>query len=125
MKRILASLALATALLLLGGASQAEAGWPHFANQWGYRFAATQPWNGGYYHTAYGHPVPLVVPPTANMQVKWGWGVAQSETVPIYHQFRRAYPGDFGGMGGAGLSPTPRWPSHSDQFGVYYARGPW
>jgi hypothetical protein len=124
MKRLAVCLSLAFAALLLGSAPTAEAGWPHLANHWGYRFANTQPWNGGYYHTSHGHPVPLVVPPTANMQVKWGWGVAQSETVPIYHQYQRAYPGPFGGGGGV-LSPTPHWPSHSDQFGVYYARGPW
>ena len=43
---------------------------------------------------------------------------------PIYHQFRRSYPGPFAG-GGQGFYPTPTWPSHTDQFGVYYVRGPW
>lgn len=124
MKRLAICFSLAVAGLLLGSVSEAKAAWPHLANHWGYRFAATQPWHANYYHTAYGHPVALVVPPTSNMQVKWGWGVAQSESVPIYHQFQRAYPGPFGG-GAFPLSPTPRWPSHTDQFGVYYARGPW
>ena len=51
-------------------------------------------------------------------------GVTQTEMMPIYHQFRRPYPGDGAGMG-VGFLSTPRWPSHTDQFGVYYVRGPW
>jgi hypothetical protein len=27
--------------------------------------------------------------------------------------------------GGAEIHPTPYWPSHTDQFGVYPVRGPW
>ena len=73
---------------------------------------------------AVGAPVSLVVPPTANMQTSMGWGVAQTEMMPIYHQFSRPYPGDGEGLG-VGFLSTPRWPSHTDQFGVYYVRGPW
>lgn len=124
MKRIAACLSLAVAGLLLSSVSTAEAAWPHLANHWGHRFAATQSWHANYYNTSYGHPVALVVPPTAHMQVKWGWGVAQSESSPIYHQFQRAYPGPYGG-GSMPLSATPHYPSHTDQFGVYYVRGPW
>ena len=94
--------------------------------------AGRQSWHAGYYHTGWGGPVALMVPPTARMQTRWGWGVAQSTISPIYPQFKRPYPGAAGGaMGGvmgAGtnpLLPTPRWPSHTDQFGVYYVRGPW
>ena len=51
-------------------------------------------------------------------------GVAQSEMVPIYHQFHRDYmPG--ASYGGSPILPTPLWPSHTDQFGVYPVRGPW
>ncbi len=94
------------------------------------RRAATQSWHAGYYHTQYGAPVALMVPPTARMQTRWGWGVSQSTMSPIYQQFERPYPGQVGsgqmGTGtGGGLLPTPRWPSHTDQFGVYYVRGPW
>ena len=94
------------------------------------RRAATQSWHAGYSHTQYGAPVALMVPPTARMQTRWGWGVSQSTMSPIYQQFERPYPGQAGsgqpdsGTGG-GLLPTPRWPSHTDQFGVYYVRGPW
>ena len=94
--------------------------------------AARQSWHAGYYHTSWGGPVALMVAPTARMQTRWGWGVAQSTMSPIYPQFKRPYPGPVGGaMGGVmgtgtnPLLPTPRWPSHTDQFGVYYVRGPW
>jgi hypothetical protein len=90
--------------------------------------AARQSWHAGYYHTAWGGPVALMVAPTARMQTRWGWGVAQSTVSPIYPQFKRPYPSAAGGGMAAGtnpLQPTPRWPSHTDQFGVYYVRGPW
>ena len=92
--------------------------------------AMTQSWHAGYSHTAWGAPVALVVPPTARMQTRMGWGVSQTTMLPIYHQFERPYPGAMGAEGGAmpggmPLNPTPRWPSHTDQFGVYYVRGPW
>ena len=86
--------------------------------------ARSRPWHGNYYHTMTGYPLPIVVPPTANMETRWGWGVSQSTMTPIYHQFQRPYPGE--GVGGYGqFSPTPLWPSHTDQFGAYYIRGPW
>lgn len=88
------------------------------------RHAQTLPWHGNYTHTAYGYAVPLVVPPTVEMQTKMGWGVSQSEMVPIYHQFRRPYFGN-AETSGTIFQPTPSQPSHTDQFGVYYIRGPW
>jgi hypothetical protein len=93
--------------------------------------AMTQSWHGGYSHTGWGAPVALIVPPTARMQTRMGWGVSQTMMSPIYHQFERPYPSapSAGGMAMPGpslpLQPTPRWPSHTDQFGVYYVRGPW
>jgi hypothetical protein len=80
-------------------------------------------WNGNYAHTEYGAPVALVVPPTANLQTNWGWGVASSRISRIDHQFQRNWPG-FGPYGGP-YRPTPIWPSDTTQFGVYYVRGPW
>jgi hypothetical protein len=80
-------------------------------------------WAGSYYHTMWGQPVALVVPPTAELQTHWNWGVAQTRVTPICPQFSRAFPGPY--SGGRGFSPTPRWPSSTDQFGVYYVRGPW
>lgn len=113
---------LAIIALIVIGQSAVEAG--NRPNRVALRHAQTMPWHGPYYHMMYGAPLGLVVPPTAEMQTKMGWGVSQSEMVPIYHQFHRAYPGDGGGGGGV-FSATPNWPSHTDQFGVYYIRGPW
>ncbi|MCA9194333.1 MAG: hypothetical protein KDB03_21335 [Planctomycetales bacterium] len=80
----------------------------------------TTAWHGQYNYTPAGAPVALVVPPRAVMQQTYAWGVAQNRMVPITNQFG-AYPG---GTGGSFLS-TPRWPSHTDQFGVYSVRAPW
>ena len=57
-------------------------------------------WNRNYAHTEYGQPVALVVPPTANLQTNYGWGVASSRISRIEHQFQRNFPG-FGQFGGA------------------------
>ncbi len=114
---------LATGTCLAVLAANAEAG-ESWANRTALRHARTMPWHANYYHTAYGSPMGLVVPPTANMQVKMGWGVSQSEMVPLYHQYYRAYPGDGNGSSTT-FRHTPNWPSHTDQFGVYYIRGPW
>jgi hypothetical protein len=80
-------------------------------------------WNRNYAHTEYGQPVALVVPPTANMQTNYGWGVASSRLSRIEHQFQRNFPGS--GMFGGPFRPTPVWPSDTTQFGVYYVRAPW
>ena len=76
-----------------------------------------------YYDPAWGQPLALVVPPTAEMQTQYGWGVGATRVTPIYHQFHRAYSGPDVGQGG--FLPTPMWPSDTLQFGVYYVRGPW
>src|SRR5262245_59458452 len=55
--------------------------------------AASEPWYGNYYHVMWGEPVALVVPPTAELQTHWNWGVAQTAITPIWHQYTRAYPG--------------------------------
>jgi hypothetical protein len=91
--------------------------------------AAQQSWHAGYYHTEWGAPVALMVAPTVRTHTRWSWGVAQTNVMPLYHQFERPYPGpvmgaEYGGPASP-LLPTPRWPSHTDQFGVYPIRGPW
>jgi hypothetical protein len=101
-----------------------EAGQPKIAERWALRHAQVTPWHGGYYNTQYGRPLALVVPPTATTYSSLSWGVAHTEVRPIHHQFRRPYPGDLGAPEATFL-PTPHWPSHTDQFGVYYVRGPW
>ena len=125
MKTIGCAILVLFSLALMGQFTTASAGSPQRHDRWALRFARTQAWHGGYYHTAWGQPIALVVPPTAQMQTRMGWGVSQNTMTPIYHQFRRPYPGDFEGGGENLFSPTPQWPSHTDQFGVYYIRGPW
>ena len=83
-------------------------------------------WHSTWYDPAEGRPIALVVPPTAEFQTQYGWGVPSSRVAPIYHQFRRPYPGS-GAVGGAGggFLPTPNQPSDTVQFGVNAVRGPW
>lgn len=80
-------------------------------------------WNRNYAYTDYGQPTALIVPPTAQLQTNYGWGVASSRISRIDHQFQRNYPGN--GQFGGPFRPTPVWPSDTTQFGVYYVRGPW
>jgi hypothetical protein len=119
-RRVWQTAALLAATIM--GSACAEAGTP--LNNWLARRRARQyPWHGYYYHTGWGQPVAQVVPPTAPLQTHWSWGVAQTSVTPIWHQFRHGWPGPY--EGGIGFWGTPRWPSHTDQFGVYYVRGPW
>jgi len=94
------------------------------ADRLGRYYASQRPWHGPWAYTPYGMPTALVVPPTSKFHTSYAWGVAQTEMVPIYHQFGTQFPGDVGYRGYGGL-PTPYWPSHTDQFGVYPVRGPW
>lgn len=80
-------------------------------------------WNRNYANTQYGQPVALLVPPTAQLQTNYGWGVASSRISRIDHQFQRNYPGN--GPFGGPYRTTPLWPSDTTQFGVYPVRGPW
>jgi hypothetical protein len=105
-------------------AETASAGWPVWNQQsWAACRGQSLPWHNAYYHAAYGEPIALVVPPTAEYQSQYGWGVGATRVTPIYHQFGRAYPGSAGASGY--FYPTPAWPSDTNQFGVYYIRGPW
>ena len=84
-------------------------------------------WHSTWYDPAEGRPIALVVPPTAEFQTQYSWGVPSSRVAPIYHQFRRPYPGPGGVAGGGpgGFVPTPNQPSDTVQFGVHAVRGPW
>jgi hypothetical protein len=88
-------------------------------------FASARPWHGEYAYTPIGSPVALVVPPHADTIAAWGWGVTSSEIRPLYHQFGQADPGGAFFGEASPYRPTPVWPSHTDQFGVYPVRGPW
>src|SRR5215212_2259327 len=80
-------------------------------------------WNRNYAYTDFGAPTALLVPPTAQLQTNYGWGVASSRISRIDHQFQRNFPG-YGQFGGP-YRPTPLWPSDTTQFGVYPVRAPW
>lgn len=80
-------------------------------------------WHANYAHSAYGYPVALVVPPTAQLQTNWSWGAPSMSLSRIDHQFGRDYPGP--PPFGAGFRQTPVWPSSTLQFGVYHVRAPW
>ena len=82
------------------------------------------PWHGSYYNMAWGMPVVLLVPPNTEAQFSWGWGVGNTRISPICPQFHRNWPGP-SGYDRRAFRPTPRWPSDTDQFGIYYVRGPW
>jgi hypothetical protein len=90
-----------------------------------YVHSSQEPWHGNYYNVQQGAPIALVVPPTAASMAAWSWGVSQSEVRPLYHQYGRAYQGGAGGGGYNPYLPTPYWPSHTDQFGIYPVRAPW
>jgi len=120
-------------LVLAAAAAQSASAWypgyfysTHRADVIGRYYAAQRPWHGPYAYTPYGVPTALAVPPNAKMHTSFSWGVAQSEMIPLYHQFHRDYPGELAiPGGGGGIYPTPYWPSHTDQLGVYPVRGPW
>jgi len=83
-------------------------------------------WHSQWYDPSIGRPMALVVPPTAEFTSEYGWGVPSSRVMPIYHQFRRPYPGAGAVPGsGGGMYPTPNQPSDTVQFGVHPVRGPW
>src|SRR6056297_3916002 len=123
-RKLFLAAALLGSLVATGG-SRATAGDPYgMTHVWNMNFAANRPWHGGYQYQIYGQPTALVVPPTAHMRQTYSWGVSQNLTHPIYHQYGPSNPG-YGYAPARGFRHTPNWPSHTDQFGVYYVRGPW
>jgi hypothetical protein len=124
MKHILALTAMAVALLLLASDSARAVGYGSLKGRRAHNQSQTYPWQAGYYQAEWNMPLALVVPPTAENQKKYSWGVGGSRVVPIEHQFQRNFPGG-AVYDRANFRPTPAWPSDTDQFGVYYVRGPW
>jgi hypothetical protein len=101
-----------------GGASRAAVARYYIASQ-------SRSWHSGWYDPTIGRPMALVVPPTAEFISEYSWGVPSSRTMPLYHQFRRPYPGVGAIPGASPLMPTPPIPSDTVQFGVHAVRGPW
>ena len=124
MKRVLMLTAAAALLTAWGWSATAEAGFRTIKGRVAYRQAQTYPWHGAYYDVAWGTPVAVVVPPTAEAQTHLGWGVGATRITPIQHQFQRNYPGP-AMFKRSWFRPPPRWPSSTDQLGDYYIRGPW
>ena len=124
MKRFLIITTAAAMLAAWGWTSEATAGLGTLKSRVAYRQSQTYPWHGGYYDVAWGVPVAVVVPPTAENQTHLGWGVGATRVNPIQHQYQRNYPGP-GYYNRSWFRPTPPWPSSTDQFGDYYIRGPW
>ncbi|MEM7477179.1 MAG: hypothetical protein AAF483_19525 [Planctomycetota bacterium] len=89
---------------------------------WAQQHASGRSWHGNHYYLPYGQPLALVVPPNAIMHQTYSWGVSQNLMMPTYHQYG---PSAMPSPGGAGFYGTPRWPSHTDEFGVYPVRVPW
>jgi hypothetical protein len=121
MKRVL----MCSAIALIAGGLPPTAGHAENPQAYAYRQARVLPWHNGYYDIAWGEPIALVVPPNAEFQSNYGWGVGGTRVAPIYHQFGRPYPGSPGAYPPGRFLPTPHWPSDTQQFGVYYIRGPW
>lgn len=111
---------LVAALAIVCLAPTAQAGGPVM---WPLYRAMNYNWNANYAHQEYGQPVALVVPPTANLQTQYGWGVSSSRMGRLDHQFGRNYPGM--GPHGGPFQPEPIWPQDTTQFGVYHVRAPW
>lgn len=116
------------AFLSLAFAAMIAAGWSNEACARGFgRFGGhgSQPWHGNYYDPQWaGVPHAMVVPPTVHRQIKYGWGASGTDLQRIRHQYGAAQ-GDIGVSGGGGMfQPQPVQPTHTDQFGTYYIRGP-
>ena len=124
MKRPLILAVATVALIAIGLSDVAHAGGGSLLGSAARQRAQCISWNAGYYNGVWGMPLALAVPPTAERQVNWGWGVGNTRVTPICYQFGRNYPG--AGQYDRGMyRPMPPWPSDTLQFGVYYVRGPW
>ncbi len=93
-------------------------------HHWNYQQAQSYPWNGDYSYWKYGTPTALVLPPTAAFMSNYQWGVGNTTSTPIHHQFQHQSHGMSGGEAG-GAHWTPYWPNHTRQFGLYGVRAPW
>lgn len=95
-------------------------------HEWNVNQANSYSWHGNYNYWRWQRPTALVVPPTASFHTTYNWGVGQTKSDPIYHQFGRDHAGMIGGgQGGHGFQNTPYSPSSTNQFGVYPVRAPW
>lgn len=92
-------------------------------HKWNQQMAQQKSWHEGYNYWRWNRPTALVVPPTAAFATQYSWGVGQTKSLPIYHQFGRMNPGSGGGSGM--YASQPYWPSSTQQMGVYPVRASW
>lgn len=93
---------------------------------WMQQQAAATPWHGGHSHWRWGTPTALVVPPNSSYGTNYAWGVGQTTSTPLYHQFGQGCLGGVAYGPGFGANPSvPYYPSSTNQFGVYSVRAPW
>ena len=92
---------------------------------WMQQQAAATPWHGGNSHWRWGTPTALVVPANASYGTNYAWGVGQTTSTPLYHQFGQGYGGVAYGPGFNAYPSAPYYPSSTNQFGVYSVRAPW
>ena len=78
MKRIVILTAAAAMIFTGSWGGLANAGQGSLKGCVAHRQSQTYPWHGGYYDAAWGAPVAVVVPPTAESQTHLGWGVGAS-----------------------------------------------
>ena len=124
MKHLLSSTLIVLALVVAMQADSAFGQGRRPVGAWRGGVAPMGSWHAGYYDPAWGMPIALVVPPKAEMETNWGWGVGNTRITPLYWQFYRNYPGPLF-YDQRTFLPIPPWPSDTSQFGVYSVRGPW
>ncbi len=89
-------------------------------NSWG----GGDGWCAAYYDPAWGMPLALVVPPTARRQSNYAWGVGGTRVNQIGAEYEAEFPGPESVYNRRAYLPAPPQPSDTQQFGVYYVRGP-
>jgi hypothetical protein len=94
-------------------------------HEWNVNQANSRAWHGQYNYWRWNRPTALVVPPTASFQSSYNWGVGNTRSDPIYHQYGLDQSGGAQGGGGGGFGQTPYYPQSTDQFGVHAVRAPW
>lgn len=123
-KLILSLVVIATALMVQTDSADGEGPLRRLRRFYTPQNRAATPWHGQYYNATYGMPQAMVLPPNVNTMRSYGWGVCGSQMMPVYSQYGAAYPGTTSGVG-SHFFPTPNPPSNTQQFGIYYIRGPW
>ena len=92
---------------------------------WTQQQAAATPWHGSHSHWRFGTPTALVVPANSSYGSNYAWGVGQTTSTPLYHQFGQGYGGVAYGPGFGAYPSVPYYPSSTNQFGVYSVRATW